>query len=275
LGGGEGAGRDLFLDFDGKASRYLITAGYRYKLAEFASLRGNLTYGRLAGNDAFSGQKHRRSRNLSFRSPLIELSAVGEVYFVREKVSSRYRVRGIRGALGSSMSAYAFGGIGGFYFNPRSQFVGNTTYPGDNKWYSLQPLGTEGQGQPGQPDKYKRVSLCLPMGVGVKFNLNRTMAITFEYGFRYTFTDYIDDVSGDYYNPALIAAANGSKGNAAAYFSDPKIVVETDDGPYILGDGRPIVNEQRGNPNSNDTYMFAVLALNYKFISRKTNRPKF
>ena len=104
VGGGDGPGKDLFLDFDGKASRYLITGGYRYKLAEVASLRANLTYARLYGNDEFSGEVHRRSRNLHFRSPLIELAALGEIYFIREKLNSRYRVRGIRGALGSSLA---------------------------------------------------------------------------------------------------------------------------------------------------------------------------
>ncbi|GAB5538481.1 MAG: hypothetical protein Salg2KO_05840 [Salibacteraceae bacterium] len=95
LGGGEGPGKDLFLDFDGRSSRYLLTAGYRYKLEEYASVRGNITYARLSGNDAFSKDKFRQSRNLHFRSPLVELAAVGELYFIREKLSSRYRVRGI------------------------------------------------------------------------------------------------------------------------------------------------------------------------------------
>ena len=85
LGGGDGPGRDLFYDVDGRASRYLITGGYRFKLAEFASVRGNLTYARLRGDDALAGDPHRQSRNLSFKSPLIELAAVGEVYFIREK----------------------------------------------------------------------------------------------------------------------------------------------------------------------------------------------
>ncbi|MCO4807118.1 MAG: hypothetical protein KC456_11045 [Flavobacteriales bacterium] len=274
LGGGEGPGKDLFLDFDGKSSRYLITGGYRYKLAEFASARANITYARLSGNDAFAGDVHRQSRNLSFRTALIELTAVGEVYFIREKLSSRYKVRGIKGALGSSLSAYLFGGVGGFFFNPRGKFVGNSTYPGDDKWYSLQPLGTEGQGQAGKPKKYSRINMCIPVGVGAKFNLTPTMAISLEYGFRYTFTDYLDDVSTVYADQPSVQAANGGNGNAAAYFANPSVVVM--DGETRIYKGSPgFVGQQRGNANSNDTYMFAILALNYKFVSKKTNRPKF
>ncbi|MEZ4721575.1 MAG: DUF6089 family protein [Flavobacteriales bacterium] len=274
LGGGEGPGRDLFLDFDGKASRYLITGGYRYKLNEYASLRGNLTYARLYGSDALSGDPFRRSRNLSFRSPLVELAAVGEVYFIREQLNSRYRVRGIKGVLSTALSAYVFGGIGGFFFNPRGQFIGNDSIPGDDKWYSLQPLGTEGQGLPGYDKKYSRFGICLPVGIGVKYNISRTLALTLEYGFRYTFTDYLDDVSGEYPNIAALRSANG---DAAAYFSNPAIDVEHN-GTIIHVSGANLAQaegEQRGNPGSNDTYMFAVLSLNYKFVSKKTNRPKF
>jgi hypothetical protein len=274
LGGGDGPGRDLFYDVDGRASRYLITGGYRFKLAEFASVRGNLTYARLRGDDALAGDPHRQSRNLSFKSPLIELAAVGEVYFIREKFNSLYKVRGIKGALGSSLSAYVFGGIGGFFFNPRAKFEGNANYAGDDKWYSLQPLGTEGQGQAGNPKPYSRINMCIPMGVAAKYNLNRTIAISLEYGFRYTFTDYIDDVSGTYADPAKVKAANGGDGDAAAYFSNPSIPIQ--DGDKVIDKSGPsFINLQRGNPGSKDTYMFLTLALNYKFVSKKTNRPKF
>ena len=274
LGGGDGPGRDLFSDVDGRSSRYLFTGGYRFKLAEFASVRGNLTYARLRGDDALAGDVHRQSRNLSFKSPLIELTAVGEVYFIREKLNSRYKVRGIKGALGSSLSAYVFGGLGGFFFNPRAKFVGNATYAGDNKWYSLQSLGTEGQGQSGNRKPYSRINMCIPMGIGAKYNITRTVAISLEYGFRYTFTDYIDDVSGVYADPAKVKAANGGDGDAAAYFANPSVAVQ--DGDKVIYKGRRgFIGEQRGNSNSNDTYMFLTLALNYKFVSKKTNRPKF
>lgn len=273
LGGGNGPGRDLFLDFDGKASRYLIMGGYRYKQSEFISIRGNLTYGRLYGSDALAGDLYRKSRNLSFRSPLVEMIGVGEFYVIREKTNSRYRVRGIKGVFGSGMSAYVFAGVGGFYFNPRGKFVGTATNPGDGKWYSLQKLGTEGQGLPGYDKKYKRIGLCLPFGVGVKLNVSRTISVTLDYGVRYTFTDYLDDVSGDYPD---VTAMRAERGDVAAYFSNPAIPVELENGNiFIAGGGTNPVGEQRGNPHSKDAYMFATLALNYKFVSKKTNRPKF
>jgi opacity protein-like surface antigen len=276
LGGGQTEARDLFLDFDAKSSRYVLMGGYRYKLNEITSVRGSLAYGRLYGSDRFSGDIHRFSRNLTFRSPLIELAAVGELYFIREKTSNRYRVRGIRGALGSGFSAYINAGLGGFFFNPKAQ------YPGDGKWYALQPIGTEGQGFPGQPKKYSRVQMCIPMGIGAKYSINRNLALTLEYSFRFTFTDYMDDVSTDYYDPVAIANANGgvgtTSGDAAAYLSNPAFLVIKDDGTEFIAGGKvpwQVPVQQRGDKTTNDTYMFAVLALNYKFTSKKANRPKF
>ncbi|GAB5538480.1 MAG: hypothetical protein Salg2KO_05830 [Salibacteraceae bacterium] len=178
-----------------------------------------------------------------------------------------------RGALGSGLSAYAFGGIAGFWFNPRAKFEGNAAYPGDGKWYSLQKIGTEGQNLPGGEKPYRRIGLAIPAGVGAKFNVNRTWSVSLEYGFRYTFTDYLDDVSTRYANVNDMQAQGG---DVAAYFSDPKTTIQLENGEdFTIGQGRGLAGEQRGNPNSNDTYMFVTLALNYKFVSKKTNRPKF
>lgn len=274
LGGGATEAKDFILDFDGKATRWVVMGGYRYKLNEVVSLRGNLGYARLYGSDEFSGDHIRRSRNLKFRSPLVEMTGLAELYFIREKASKRYRVRGIRGALGSGMSAYVCAGIGGMFFNPRGEYNG--------KWYSLQPLRTEGQGLPGGPKKkYSRINANIPFGIGLKYTINRNMSLSFEYCFRYTFTDYMDDVSTSYYDPnAIRDAAGGQKGEAAYYFSNPAIEVDAPDGTkWTTGGQDPWATEPlpqvRGDKTTNDTYMFAIIGLNYKFTSRKANRPKF
>ncbi len=268
LGGGAEEAQDLFLDFNGKASRYAFAGGYRYKLNEVISARANLAYAQLRGSDALSKDPYRQSRNIIVSTPLIELTAVGELYFIREKINNRYKVRGIKGALGSALSAYVVGGIGAFYYNPRGEYNG--------KMYSLRPLRTEGQGFPGRPDIYSRFSVCVPMGIGAKFSLNKNLSLTFEYDFRFTLTDYLDDTSTTYYDPTAIADANGGvgseKGDAAAYFSNPRIRV----GDVYVGGPDPAGSvQQRGDKTTNDTYMFAVIGLNYKFVSKKSNRPKF
>jgi len=274
VGGGNGAARDLFLDLDGKASRYCLTAGYRYKLYEAVSVRGMLTGGQINGSDNLAGDIWRKSRNLSFRSPIVELAGVGELYFIREKIGSRYKVRGIKGVFGNNFSAYLFGGLGGFFFSPSAKFVGNATYPGDNKWYGLRKLGTEGQGFNGNK-RYLPMSVAIPLGIGAKFNINRNYALSLEVGYRYTFTDYIDDVSTVYSDPADLIANNGASGNAAAWFGNPAIPQTKPNGEIIIAGAGNYTGGQRGDPTTNDTYLFATLCLNYKFISKKTNRPKF
>ncbi len=264
LGGGSEEASDLFLDFDYQSSRYCVSGGYRYKLAEAFSVRGGLMYGQFTGSDEFSGDISRRHRNLSFRTPIIELTAVGEVYFIREKLSNRYRVRGIKGSLSSGLSAYLFGGIGGFWFNPKGQFNGS--------WHALQPIGTEGQNVDPDKSPYSRISMAIPMGIGAKYKINQNWAITLEYNFRFTLTDYLDDVSTDYADPDLVAA-NASDPDVARYFVDPSVGLDFDaDNPKAISTAPGV---QRGDPTTNDTYMFATIGVSYKFISRKINRPKF
>ena len=75
---------------------------------------------------------------------------------------------------------------------------------------NLRPLRTEGQGMPGDTmfapgTTYGPVAICIPMGIGIKKAFNGNGGIKLEFGFRFTNTDYLDDVSGNYYD----WAANG------------------------------------------------------------------
>ena len=40
------------------------------------------------------------------------------------------------------------------------------------------------------------VAMCIPMGIGIKKAFNGNGGIKLEFGFRFTNTDYLDDVSG-------------------------------------------------------------------------------
>jgi hypothetical protein len=55
------------------------------------------------------------------------------------------------------------------------------------------------------------------MGIGFKYTIDRRWGISLEYGFRYTFTDYIDDVSKTYYDRDALAEY---RGDLAAALSD-------------------------------------------------------
>merc|ERR1712046_153468 len=62
-----------------------------------------------------------------------------------------------------------------------------------------------GQGMPGDTmfapgTTYGPVAVCIPMGIGLKKAFNGNGGIKLEFGFRFTNTDYLDDVSGTYYD---------------------------------------------------------------------------
>jgi len=259
LGGGEEEGRDFYDDLDFNATRPTFAVGYRYKLLSVVSLRGSLIYGRVNGNDANTEEFFRNNRNLHFRSPIVEVAAAAEVYFLKENLSSKYKLRGVRGKLASNLSGYFFVGVGGFYFNPRAEYNG--------KWVSLQPLGTEGQGLREGTKKYSRIALAIPGGIGFKYTINKTWSLGIEYGLRKTSTDYIDDVSTTYYDNAALRVENG---DMAADLADPSKTFAEGDKLYITGDGT-----QRGDSNDKDSYMFGFITLQYRFSQSKSNRPKF
>ena len=268
---GELGGRDRIgtnkspVDLEFSMTRPTFSANYRYKINPWFMVRGGLTYGWLSGTDALTEEQYRRNRNLHFRSPIVEWMALAEFYPWGENSGHLYRSSGVRGRKVRYWSPYGFMGVGGFWFNPKAQYT-------DGKWYALQPLGTEGQGLPGANAPYRRVSLAIPIGIGVKYALNRQWSIGFEIGHRVTFTDYIDDVSGVYYDNAAIRSA---KGDMAAHFADPNIgIVETFvDGNYVYNPTGP--GMQRGNNQENDAYMFAIFSVHYKFLKGRYNFSKF
>lgn len=271
LGGADREGSHGIRDYDFNAMRGAFLLGYRYFVIKDVAVRGNLSYGYVAGSDAYTDEMYRSNRNIHFRSPIWELAVQGEYYFLRAyQVGARYRrVTRARGWLGYNFSAYAFLGVGGFYFNPQGYFDKsnyNGTIPEadlpDNGWYNLRPLRTEGQGYFPTRDQYSVVSVCVPFGIGAIFVINRHLAIGLEYGFRKTWTDYIDDVSRTYVDPAIyhdMFEGNPQKIALAEYFSNPT--------NGTLGANVTAPGQQRGNPHNDDSYMFTLITLFYNVPS--------
>jgi len=249
LGGADQVGTHFVRDFEIVYTRPAFTAGYRYKLNESFSVKGAVSYGWLYGDDATTAEPHRMARNLSFRSPIVELGANIEYNIIKEKFGHRYDLRRIRGK-GNTPSLYVFTGINGFWFNPKAQYNG--------EWVALQPLGTEGQGLVSTRDKYSRISWSIPVGFGMNFLIDRNWGVGFEYGVRYAMTDYIDDVSTTYVDPAL--------------FDDPVAQALADRSDDWSGSG---TYNQRGDSRYNDSYMFMTINVTYKLRPRAAGMPKF
>ena len=266
LGGQIGDGKHFIQDFDIQSTRMAFQMGYKYIVHPYFSVRGEMTFGMLAGDDRWSKNEIRRNRNLNFRTFLFEIAAMGEFYPLKERVSHLYRINGVDGRKKNVIvNPYIFGGIALIAFNPKGQLNG--------EWLALRPLSTEGQGLGGRPKQYSRVSIAFPLGIGMKFAINKNWGVGLELSGRYTISDYIDDVSTSYYHASAIQAAYGP--NAAAIQDkaiDPSLgwtgVIEYDDGRSNF--------LQRGDPKFTDGYLFAIFNVHYRLSNfKKRYIPKF
>ena len=248
LGGANQIGTHVFKDIEFSLTRPDISFGFRYFITQNISAKGGLYYGVISGNDKLTKQPYRQNRNLSFKSNIWELSAQFELSGVTVyREGHRYDIKRAHGYKNVLFQAYGFVGVGVFHFNPKGYYKG--------RYYALRDLGTEGQGLPGEPDKYKRFSVCLPIGAGFRYGISRQWNIGLEYGIRKTFTDYIDDVSGVYYDKEAIREAYG---DPAAYFSNPSDTKDVSKYTWTAP------GQDRGHPNYKDSYMFMFVTLNYR-----------
>ncbi|MBN8702161.1 MAG: hypothetical protein J0M08_03795 [Bacteroidetes bacterium] len=256
VGGANRVGTNFARDLEWRAIRPVAGIGLRYKTSPYYGFKVTLNVAQVTGRDSWTEEMFRNNRNITFRSSIIELGGHIEGYFTKENTASIYRIRNVKGRKKKNIQAYGFTGIHGFYFNPKGKY--------QNSWVALQPLGTEGQGLNGTK-KYSRFALAIPVGLGMKYKIDRRWSWGVEFGLRKTFTDYIDDVSTVYYDNAAILAA---KGAPAAYLADPNKGV-----PELWSS--TLAGEQRGDPKNKDSYMFLTFNVNYKFMYKRKTRSKF
>jgi Domain of unknown function (DUF6089) len=265
VGGADREGTALVNDLNPSSTRFALSAGVRYKRHPQLAAKAVLTFAWVNGSDSKTGEFFRNNRNLSFGSPVIELSAQGEFYFNKEKRASIYRISKLSGKKVRNTLFYVFGGVGVFWYHPMAKYNGS--------WYNLRKIGTEGQNLAGGPKKYLGLSVSIPIGIGVKFPISRQLAVGAEFGPRYTFTDYLDDVSGVYANNDAIKAQSGEIG---ANLADPNrglFVGQWDNTLSLPKKTRE--GYQRGDPKNKDTYAFFQFNMTYKFIKRRRTRSKF
>lgn len=235
-------------------SKPAFGAFYRHNFNEHFSAKLCFLYGSVEGNDNLSGNLEQIQRNLSFKSVVAEFSAQLEINFLPFTP----------GDSKTPFTPYIFGGFGIFKFNPKAYVdpgtytINGTNYTVANGgWYALMPLGTEGQGTTGYPDrkKYSLTSFSIPFGIGFKFNIAQGLGFGVEWGMRPTFTDYLDDVSKTYAEPVVLRAEYT---DVAAVLSDRSI-----------GSTESNVGRQRGNSTNKDWYSFTVATLSYSIKNKK------
>lgn len=205
--------------------------GLHCRLDKRWSVRLTGTFGRVSASEDWLP-----ARNLSFRSKVYEGALVAEFDF---------RPYGT-GATDHQWTPYLFGGVAVFHFGPEALY---TDAQGESQWVPLQPLHTEGQGTTVHQDRrpYPLTQLSMPFGVGVRCRLNKSFSLTAEYGFRKTWTDYLDDVSTTYVGAELLQA-EVTDGALAAALADRS---STPNAPGI----------KRGDDSLDDWYSYFSLSV--------------
>ncbi len=211
------------------------------------------------------------ARNLHFRNDLKEFALTGIFKIIPDSRSYDRRPQ---------FSPYLFLGIAAVAHNPMARIP---DLDGE-RWQKLQPLGTEGQGSPGYKDPYSLVQFAVPFGLGLRYKINARFDVGAELGFRFTSTDYLDDVARYYPDPNILkddlarAMSNRSAEPTAARKGGDrtaglqKFLAEryqiTDPGidPFVAIQQTDYAspNTPRGtNPGRNDTYMTGSVHLTY------------
>jgi hypothetical protein len=184
--------------------RWNVGLGYTRQFTPHFAARAMFTWARITGDDYKFNKNNldqnlvQYARNLHFRNDLKEFSLTGIYNFIADGRNSNARAK---------LTPYIFGGLALVAHSPEARTPAapaNGDYD-ERRWVKLQPLHTEGQGQPGRDKPYSLVTGAIPVGFGVRYALNQNFNLGFEIGYRYTFTDYLDDVGGNYPDPATLS----------------------------------------------------------------------
>ncbi len=241
----------------------------RYSPGERFTFRLSAQYGSIEGRDDwYEDPNSPTRRNLSFRSDLWDFTGALEVNLI-PMVARRK----------SGVYPYLFTGASVFRFNPEAQF---TYEPGnamesyltpelygqladrDGEYIELQPLGTEGQQTTEFNDRkrYALTQIAIPVGGGLKFKMNHKWTFGLEYGVRFTFTDYLDDVSGTYVDPVRLQGQYGPM-SAALSNRSPQFEPATLEGT------------SRGDSDKYDLYGLLGISLTYRLYGNRPVCPTF
>jgi hypothetical protein len=204
----------------------------RYTISSSFAFTGAINLTQLSGSD--QNFDFNKPRNISFRSNITEYSGVFEFNYFKYGY----------GVLDKKITSYLFLGLALFHYNPQAFY--------DGKWVDLRPLQTENS-------SYGPYSVAIPFGMGVKWRVSKHIAFESSFGFRKTYTDRIDDVSGVY---STVNLAPDRQGTIASILTDPSSELNNGN-PQFLG------GHKRGNADFNDWYVMANVSITYRIFSRQ------
>jgi len=223
---------------------------FRKNFGNYIALRVGASFAQIGYSDQYNTHNtYMYSRNLSFNSKVWELTLQGDFNFFRF----------MPGEPQYSFTPYITFGAGVFSYDPYAYLRGEKI--------PLRQLGTEGQGSALYPDRkqYSSMAICIPFGGGFKYALNERVNIGFEVLHRFTNTDYLDDVSKTYVDPAVFPPNPDGSTSTGLLMSDRS---------YEIGEPIGIPNRQRGNSKQKDQFVTAMFHLTFNLQSYKCPTAK-
>lgn len=250
MGGKDLARRDFIWDMKLNQTRLAAGAFARYEFNPLIGVNFGFMYGRIQGDDKLSTNPGRVGRNQNFRNDLLEFYARTEFYFWRNyDVGGTWRYNW-------DFAAYGFTGFAFYYSNPKGKLEGS------DEWVPLQPLQTEGV-------NYNKFGLSTPTGLGCYFTFDKTHRFGFEMGWRMTFDDYLDDVSGNYVSDEVYSTMDPT----AQAFANRRPELGND--PSVPDAAHYGDENKRGDNTHNDTYMFGTISYSILLGHNKFRTPKY
>jgi hypothetical protein len=247
FGIGVGAGH-YFGDLNTRAklNRPKIAAGifFRKNFGNYIAVRAAANFAQLGYSDIYNTHNSvMLQRNLSFNTNIWELALMGDFNFFNF----------MPGDPEFNYTPYITLGVGVFSYDPFAMLQGQK--------YFLRPLGTEGQNDTsGKSKPYGSMAVCIPFGVGIKYAINERTNIGFEIVHRFTTTDYIDDVSTVYPDPAIFPPLPNGDPSPAALLSDRS---------YEYGTPIGTKGKQRGISTNKDQYVTGLIYITFNLQSYK------
>ena len=276
--------------FHTRSTDVSLSATLDLKISKRIVLSSGIAWVRLTSDDFYLTETSNEEglknyvRNLSFRNDLFEWSMIAR--YQLKKNSYSYQERPF-------FTPYIFLGVGIFYHNPKARIpefnLRGERFENSGQWTSLRPLGTEGQLSPNHNIKtYSYFQPVIPVGLGITFKINPLLDLSFETSFRYTFTDYLDDVSLQYvdlgsldgdlakalsYRSGEVNSSNGrNPRNFELIYSYTSPVVYNspiDGNNYQVVEGFGNEGEIRGDEQKNDFFILTGIRLTYILAAKK------
>lgn len=225
---------------------------FRKQFNDYIGLRVSGTFAQLAYNSASNPKNpgYLRAQNLSFYDDVYEFAVQGDFNFFKFNPLEPYQ----------RFTPYITLGLGVINYSPyvilSSQVQKDWNLP--SKKQALRELETE------EDKSYTNMAISCPLGVGFKFSINKNTGFFAEAAYRFTNTDYLDDVSKNYigYERALQLKTQPIP-SIAYLLQDPSIYNSNTIPSVTIKPVGYIKGAQRGIPSTKDAFIIAQFGITW------------